>query len=139
MGFNIPWRSGKSATGPARPAPTRGFMTEVKPAADSSTLLIQLITEHGLTNVHRIVIQSAISQLARIAAMRLAGDNAHTVLDDVTTQHNLARQDAITQPLLEIISGYENTRQPTPTLANAAASASRSGQLAEEALPPLGD
>jgi F-type H+-transporting ATPase subunit gamma len=88
--------------------------TEVKPSEDTSTLLIQLITEHVLTKVYRVVIQSALSeQLARIAAMRLASDNAHNLLDELTTQYNLARQHAITQSLLEIVTGYETALQVT--------------------------
>jgi F-type H+-transporting ATPase subunit gamma len=88
--------------------------TEVKPIEDTSTLLIQLITEHVLTKVYRVVIQSALSeQLARIAAMRLASDNAHKLLDELMTQYNLARQHAITQSLLEIVTGYETALQGT--------------------------
>ena len=95
-----------------RPRSAHGFVTEVKPAEDTSTLLVQLITEHVLTKIYRVIIQSAVSeQLARIAAMRLASDNAHRLLEDLTTQYNVARQHAITQSLLEIMSGYETALQ----------------------------
>jgi ATP synthase len=78
----------------------------VKPVEDTSALLVQLLTEQVLTDLYRMVIESAVSeQLARIAAIRLAGDNARALLDDLTTQYNVASQHAVTQSLLEIVSG----------------------------------
>ncbi len=95
---------------------SRECRTEVKPADDLSSLLIQLVSEQVLTGLYRVVILAAVSeQLARVAAMRLASDNAHRLFDELTTQYNVARQHAITQSLLEIISGYQTTMESPAT------------------------
>jgi F-type H+-transporting ATPase subunit gamma len=81
---------------------------EVKPAADISKLLVHLISESVLTELYSAAIESAVSeQLARVAAMRLASENARKLLDELTMQYNLARQRSVTQSLLEIVTGYE--------------------------------
>ena len=81
---------------------------EVKPATDVPNLLVHLISEYVLTELYSAAIESAVSeQLARVAAMRLASDNARKLLDELTTQYNLARQRSVTQSLLEIVTGYE--------------------------------
>jgi F-type H+-transporting ATPase subunit gamma len=83
---------------------------DIKPASDMPNLFVHLVTEYVLTELYSAVIQSAVSeQLARVAAMRLAGDNARKLLDDLTAQYNLARQHAVTQSLLEIVTGYQTT------------------------------
>jgi F0F1-type ATP synthase gamma subunit len=41
--------------------------------------------------------------------MRMVGDNARKLCDRLTRQYNLARQHAITESLLEIISVYQAT------------------------------
>jgi F0F1-type ATP synthase gamma subunit len=41
--------------------------------------------------------------------MRLAADNARRLVNDLTAQCNLARRNAITNSLLEIVAGYEAT------------------------------
>jgi F-type H+-transporting ATPase subunit gamma len=95
---------------PKTPRPVRRPRLEVKPAADAAGLLFHQLTEHVLIELYRAVVQSAMSeQLARIATMRLAGENARKLLDDLTMEYNLARQHAITQSLLQIIAGYETS------------------------------
>jgi F-type H+-transporting ATPase subunit gamma len=81
---------------------------EVKPAADMPRLVVHLMSEYVLTDLYSAAIESAVSeQLARVAAMRLASENARRLLDELTTQYNLARQRTVTQSLLEIVPGYE--------------------------------
>jgi F-type H+-transporting ATPase subunit gamma len=81
---------------------------EVKPVGDMPKLLVHLISEYLLTELYRAAIESAVSeQLARVAAMRIASDNAHRLADELTLQYNQARQRAVTQSLLEIVSGYQ--------------------------------
>ena len=84
---------------------------EVKPDGDEPTLAAHLLTEHLLVGLHRIVIESAISeQLARISAMRLATENARRVLDHLTLEYTAAQQQAVTASILEVVAGYELTR-----------------------------
>jgi F-type H+-transporting ATPase subunit gamma len=91
---------------------------EVKPAGDLPTLLTHLLTEHVLVGLYRAAVESAISeQLARIATMRKAEDNARRLVDDLTAEYNVASQHAATQSLLEIVAGYEAAgggRGPAP-------------------------
>jgi len=83
---------------------------EVKPGGDATNLLLHLLTEHLLIELYRAVVESAISeQLARVATMRLASENARKILDELTLEYNLARQHAETQSLLQIISGYQTS------------------------------
>jgi F0F1-type ATP synthase gamma subunit len=82
----------------------------VIPAGDTPILLTHLMTELVLVGLFRSVMESVISeQLARIYTMRLAGDNARRLANDLTAQCNLARRNAITNSLLEIVAGYEAT------------------------------
>jgi F-type H+-transporting ATPase subunit gamma len=90
-------------SGPAAPA-------TVIPAGDRPILLTHLMTELVLVGLFRSVMESVISeQLARIYTMRLAADNARGLVNDLTAQCNLARRNAITNSLLEIVAGYEAT------------------------------
>ena len=60
-----------------------------------------------LIDLYQAVIESAISEeLARVAAMRLATENARHLLDELTLEANRARQLSETNALLEIISGF---------------------------------
>ena len=96
-----------TASPPPRPR------VEVKPAPDLPALLTHLLTEYVLVGLYRAEIESAISeQLARIATMRMAVENARRLVDNLTLQYNLTRQHAVTQSLLEIIAGYEAAGSP---------------------------
>lgn len=87
--------------------------TDVKPARDAANLYTQLITERVLIDLYRAVIESAISEeLARVAAMRLATDNAQHLLQELTLDANRARQVSETNALLEIVSGFEAASAP---------------------------
>lgn len=82
----------------------------VKPARDAPTLVTHLLTEYLLVELYQAVIESAISeQLARVYTMRLATENANKLLEKLTLEYNLARSQAVTQELLEIVAGYEAT------------------------------
>ncbi len=82
----------------------------VMPAGDTSVLVTHLMTEQVLVDLFRSVMESVISeQLARIYTMRLAADNAGRLVEDLTAQCNLARRNAITNSLLEVVAGYEAT------------------------------
>lgn len=50
------------------------------------------------------ILQNKTSEFAsRMIAMKWAKDNANTIVDDLTIQYNKARQDSITQEVLEIV------------------------------------
>jgi F-type H+-transporting ATPase subunit gamma len=83
---------------------------QVKPAGDAPVLMTHLLTEYLLVELYRAVRESVISeQLARVQAMRLAGENARKLLDELTLEYHLAQSHAVTNALLEIIAGYEAT------------------------------
>jgi ATP synthase F1 gamma subunit len=83
---------------------------QVKPAGDAPVLMTHLLTEYLLVELYRAVRESVISeQLARVQAMRLAGENAHKLLDELTLEYHLAQSHAVTNALLEILAGYEAT------------------------------
>ncbi|HEY7248943.1 MAG TPA: FoF1 ATP synthase subunit gamma [Methylomirabilota bacterium] len=82
----------------------------VIPTGDTPTLITHLMTEQLLVGLYRSVMESVISeQLARIYTMRLAADNTRRLVEDLSTQCNLARRNAITESLLEIVAGYDAT------------------------------
>jgi F-type H+-transporting ATPase subunit gamma len=84
--------------------------TIVMPVGDTPVLFTHLMTEQVLVGLFRSVMESVISeQLARIYTMRLAADNARRLVEDLTVQCNLARRNAITNSLLEIVAGYDAT------------------------------
>lgn len=82
----------------------------VKPGGDTAELVNHLFTEHLLIELYRAVVDSVVSeQLARIFTMRLAVDNARTLLERLDRDQNVARRQAATNALLEIVSGYQAT------------------------------
>ncbi len=92
----------------ATQTPARHETPPVKPPEDVESLLTHLVTERVLIDLYEAVIQSAISEeLARVAAMKLATDNARKLLEELTAEANHARQLSETSALLEIISGFE--------------------------------
>jgi F-type H+-transporting ATPase subunit gamma len=96
---------------PALPAVTGPPASHVViPAGDRPVLLTHLMTEQVLVDLFRSIMESVISeQLSRIYTMRLAADNARRLVDDLTAQANLARRNATTNSLLELVAGYEAT------------------------------
>ncbi len=91
--------------------------TEVKPVGDAASLVVHLLTEYLLIELYRAVVESTISeQLARIATMHRAADNARRLLDELTRDYNLARHHAETNALLEILTGYQATTEALPRI-----------------------
>ncbi len=58
------------------------------------------------TVVYAALVQSAASELgSRMTAMSAASNNAEEMIKNLTVSYNKARQGAITQELIEIVSG----------------------------------
>jgi F-type H+-transporting ATPase subunit gamma len=80
---------------------------EIKPADDAPGLATHLLTELTLTALYRAVVESALSeQLARIATMRVAVDNAQKLVEALRAEYHSARQRETTDRLLELVNGY---------------------------------
>ena len=85
----------------------RGRM-RIKPSGETRDLVTHLLTEHLLMGLYRVIAESVVSeQLARIQAMRLAVENARTVLEQLTLEYTVASRQAMTSALLEITTGYQ--------------------------------
>jgi F-type H+-transporting ATPase subunit gamma len=54
---------------------------------------------------HAVLEAVASEQSARMVAMRNATDNANTMVDDLTLVMNKARQESVTNELLDIVGG----------------------------------
>jgi F-type H+-transporting ATPase subunit gamma len=75
---------------------------------DAKDFLETLLPTYLDTTVYRALLESAAAELgARRTAMRNASDNAQALIGDLTLAMNRARQAAITQEILEIVSGAD--------------------------------
>jgi F-type H+-transporting ATPase subunit gamma len=75
---------------------------------DSQALLSSLVREHLFVSIFRAGAESMASEHAtRLAAMQAAERNIGEHLDEMNGVFHRARQQAITEELLDIISGYE--------------------------------
>ncbi len=73
-------------------------------------ILRQLAPDYVEISIYRALLESAASEHgARMTAMRSASDNADEMIDDLTLQANRERQAAITQEIMEVVSGAEAT------------------------------
>ncbi|WP_370980537.1 F0F1 ATP synthase subunit gamma [Agaribacterium sp. ZY112] len=73
---------------------------------DAQDLLEGLLTRYIESQVYQAVVENvACEQAARMIAMKSATDNAGSMIDDLQTVYNKARQAAITQEISEIVSG----------------------------------
>ncbi len=73
-------------------------------------ILRQLAPDYVEISIYRALLESAASEHgARMTAMRSASDNADEMIDDLTLQANRERQAAITQQIMEVVSGAEAT------------------------------
>lgn len=71
-------------------------------------LLTELLPTYIENTIFRALLESAAAELAaRRAAMRNATDNAGVLIDKYTLAMNRARQAAITQEILEVVSGAD--------------------------------
>ncbi len=73
---------------------------------DARELLDGLLTRYIESQVYQAVVENvACEQAARMIAMKSATDNAGSMIDDLQTAYNKARQAAITQEISEIVGG----------------------------------
>jgi F-type H+-transporting ATPase subunit gamma len=71
-------------------------------------ILKRLLPAYVETTVYRALLESAASELgARMTAMRNASKNANELIDRLTLQMNRARQQEITQEILEVVAGAD--------------------------------
>jgi F-type H+-transporting ATPase subunit gamma len=75
---------------------------------DKKALLDRLLPMYVEVEVYRALLESVASEYgARMTAMDNATKNAGEMIDSLTLQYNKARQAAITNEMLEIVSGAE--------------------------------
>jgi len=88
-----------------REAAHRGdFIYEPEP----EQILARLLPVYLETEIYRALLESAASeQGARMTAMRNATKNAGELIDDLTLEMNRARQQEITQEILEVVAGAD--------------------------------
>ena len=93
----------------------------IEPPTDAATEAIDYIYEPGRAEVleellprylerevyDAILEAGASEQSARMVAMRNASDNANELVEDLSLEYNRARQESITNELLDIVGGVE--------------------------------
>ncbi len=85
-----------------------GFKAQLILEQDPEQLLASLLPLYVLNQLLRALQESAASELAaRMNAMSNASDNAKELIGSLTLSYNKARQAAITQEILEVVSGAE--------------------------------
>jgi F-type H+-transporting ATPase subunit gamma len=73
---------------------------------DMTGVLNELLPRFVEMRVYQVILESIASeQSARMVAMRNATNNANELVEDLTLQYNKARQDVITNELLDITAG----------------------------------
>ena len=78
---------------------------------DEEEIILELIPKSLKTQFYKAVLNSFVAEHgARMTAMHKATDNATTMIRDFTLQYNKARQAAITNQILEVVSGAEALR-----------------------------
>jgi F-type H+-transporting ATPase subunit gamma len=115
------YRIAKRQLYPVEPSETPAAESEtfpyVEPANDTEALFTHLVTERALIGLYQAVVESAISEeLSRVAAMRMATENARKLLEQLTIEANRARQVSETNAMLEMFSGFQaaSTRAKSP-------------------------
>ena len=75
---------------------------------DLKTLIDELVPVYITSSLYQKLIESTVSeQASRRTAMENANDNADELIDKLTIEFNKARQAAITQEILEVVSGQQ--------------------------------
>jgi len=75
---------------------------------DKETIIRELIPKSLRIHLYQAILDSfASEQGARMTAMQQATDNAQELIKQLQISYNKARQDAITNQLLEIVAGAE--------------------------------
>ena len=78
---------------------------------DQEEIIKELIPKSLKIQVYKAVLDSFVAEHgARMTAMHKATDNATSMIRDMTLQYNKARQAAITNQILEVVSGAEALR-----------------------------
>jgi len=78
---------------------------------DQETIVKDLIPKSLKIQFYKAVLDSYVAEHgARMTAMHKATDNATTMIRELTLQYNKARQSAITNQILEVVSGAEALR-----------------------------
>lgn len=69
-------------------------------------ILQQLLPQYAESLIYGAIVDAKTAEhAAGMAAMKMATDNAKTIIDDLTISYNRARQGAITQEITEIVGG----------------------------------
>lgn len=91
-----------------RPGELAASQSEYEFFPDAQTLLNELLPLTIRLRLYQCFLDAMTAeQMARMTAMRLAGDNATEMDRDLTMQYNRARQQGITMELAEIMGGAE--------------------------------
>jgi F-type H+-transporting ATPase subunit gamma len=73
---------------------------------DPETVLSELLPQYVETEIYRALLESSTSEhAARMAAMDKATSNAYEMIDKLTLHMNKVRQAAITNQIIEVVSG----------------------------------
>ena len=81
-------------------------LMEFIPGVDS--ILRKIVPMYITNSIYQALLEANASELAsRMTAMSAASNNAEEMIDTLTVNYNKARQGAITQELIEIVSGAE--------------------------------
>ena len=87
-------------------APSFGYEPIYDP--NLKTLIDELVPIYITSSLYQKLIESTVSeQASRRTAMENANDNADELIDKLTIEFNKARQAAITQEILEVVSGQQ--------------------------------
>ena len=93
------------AHGVGNGADVNGFILE----PDKEQLLQALIPQVVTMRLYVALLDSAVAEhAARMMAMQIATENANNLIGELTLEYNKGRQQAITNELLDIISGSSN-------------------------------
>jgi len=96
-------------TAPVNPA--NNILTDYIYEPDKEDIIKDLIPKSLKLQFYKAVLDSFVAEHgARMTAMHKATDNATSMIKDLTLQYNKARQAAITNQILEVVSGAEALR-----------------------------
>jgi F-type H+-transporting ATPase subunit gamma len=94
----------------ARPWPSRRLPTFTLPA---ERLWPAIVREYLFSSVYRAAAESLASEHAsRLASMQAAERNIEERLEEQQAEFRRRRQEAITEELLDLVSGFEASREP---------------------------
>ena len=88
--------------------PEQNIYPELQLEPSPEAALDELVPMYLANVLYTLMLESSASELAaRMTAMTSATSNASEMISELTVQYNKARQSAITQEILEIVSGAE--------------------------------